>query len=370
MGYLTTQVTEALPGINFEGFFGGLTRIGTEDMVLFNIQFSNMIQAGLSILTCLHTLAQQTENKKLKEILASVARSVEAGSSLSDSFSRTPSVFSKLFVNMIRAGEASGKLDVLLSRYAVYHERQADLRQKINGALFYPAILLTAGLGVTLFIVTQLIPQFVEIFLRAGVKLPFLTSALYQFGMFLKHFWLLGVFFTLAAAAGLRWVISTERGRWQFDRLKLSFPIISFLSRKAALSRFSRTLGTLLASGVPILQSLDITKDVIGNEVLAGVVLNARRSVEAGKSLSEPLRISGEFPPDVVEMIKVGEETGDLDEMLDKISDLYDKSIGYSIKKITTLIEPILLAVLGCLVGFIMASMLLPIFDMIKVMRH
>ncbi len=370
MGYMTTQVTEAIPGIKIETIFDKLRGVSTEDMIMFNVQFSNLISAGIPILSSLDTLAKQIENKRLKETVGDVARNIEAGDSFSGALAKYPRIFSKLFINMVRAGEASGKLDTVLKRFAEFIEHQADLRQKIRGALFYPIILIFAGVAVTLFIVTFIIPQFAEIFLKAGIRLPLVTLILYKIGITIKHFWFSIILLVMVIVLGVRYYAQTERARFLIDRVKLRLPILGPLYRKAAISRFARTLATLVASGVPILQSLDIVKEVIENEVLGRVVENVRTSVERGQSLSEPLKISEEFPPDTVQMISVGEETGDLGGMLNKISDFYDMSLGYTIKKLTTVIEPLLLVVMGCMVGFIMASMLLPMFDMIKILRH
>ncbi len=370
MGYMTTQVTEAIPGIKIETIFDKLRGVSTEDMIMFNVQFSNLISAGIPILSSLDTLAKQIENKRLKETVGDVARNIEAGDSFSGALAKYPRIFSKLFINMVRAGEASGKLDTVLKRFAEFIEHQADLRQKIRGALFYPIILIFAGVAVTLFIVTFIIPQFAEIFLKAGIRLPLVTLILYKIGITIKHFWFSIILLVMVIVLGVRYYAQTERARFLIDRVKLRLPILGPLYRKAAISRFARTLATLVASGVPILQSLDIVKEVIENEVLGRVVENVRTSVERGQSLSEPLKISEEFPPDAVQMISVGEETGNLEGMLNKISDFYDMSLGYSIKKLTTVIEPLLLVIMGCMVGFIMASMLLPMFDMIKILRR
>lgn len=369
MGYLTTQASEALPGIRLESLWERFRRIGTEDLIMFNVQLANLIHAGIPLLASLETLTQQIENKRLRETVGSVVRMVEGGETFSEALSRHPRIFSGLFVSLVKAGEASGKLDTILTRYAAYAEEQAELKEKVTGALFYPAILLLAGIGVTLFIVTFIIPQFAEIFTRAGIRLPLPTLILYQIGTTIKQFWISILLFAAAAWLGVSLYGASARGRIHFDRLKLKFPLLGPLFRKAAISRFARTLGMLVASGVPILESLEIVREVIGNEVLGRVVGNVRDAVEKGEKISEPLRISGEFPPDTVRMIAVGEETGGLDEMLDKVSDFYDRSVGYTIKKLTTVLEPLLLVLMGCLVGFIMASMLLPMFDMMKLLR-
>jgi len=370
MGYMTTRVTEAISGIKIESAFEKFKRISTEDMIIFNVQLANMINSGIPILVCLDTLDKQIENKRLRETVGEIKRNLEAGDSFSQALARHPRVFSKLFMNMVKVGEASGKLDTVLTRFAEYTERQANLNQKIKGALFYPIILLFAGIAVTLFIVTTIIPQFAEIFMKAGIRLPMPTMILYEVGTWLKHYWYVVGLVIIMACVAVRFYVRTRKGRLVFDRLTLKIPIIGSLLRKVCIARFSRTLATLVSSGVSILQSLDITREVIGNEVLGRVIGNVRGSVEKGEKIAEVLKVSEEFPADTVQMISVGEETGNLDGMLNKIADFYNMSIGYSIKKLTTVLEPLFLVIMGGMVGFIMASMLLPIFDMMKVLRH
>lgn len=370
MGCMVTQVAESQPDIDMRSFFDKFKPVRAEDMIMFYVQLSNMISAGISILASLDALGAQIANKKLKECIGSVLRSVESGDSFSHALARYPRMFPKLFVNMTKAGEASGKLDTILVRYANYFEKQEDLKEKIKGALFYPMILLIAGIAVTLFVVTFVIPQFVEIFTKAGIALPTPTLILFKAGTAIKHFWYLIILFFITLVFAIRSYVNTDRGRLNLDRLKLDMPILGPLYRKSSLSRFARTLGTLTASGVPILEALDITKEVIGNEVLSRVIGNVRSAVEKGEKMSELLKISKEFPPDVVQMITVGEETGNLDEMLNKIADFYDMSLEYTIRKLTAVIEPLFLVIMGCLVGFIMASMLLPMFDMVRILRR
>jgi len=370
MGYMTTSAAEGLPGIKLDSLLERLKWVGSDDMLMFYIQLSNMISAGITILMSLAMLAKQTENKALKEAIGSVSRQVEAGDGLSKSFAAQPRLFSKLFVNMIKAGEASGNLDTVLMRYAKFFENQEDLKQKVRGALFYPMILLFAGVAVTLFIVTVVIPQFAVIYMKVGIALPVPTLIVFGVGMAIKRYWYLLAAFVVMLTVALRFYFKTEKGTLFLDTLKLRLPIIGPLYRKVAVARLTRTLGTLLGSGVPILQSLDIIKEVVGNEVLARVIANVSKSVERGERMSEPLKLSEEFPPDVVQMIAVGEESGSLDVMLNRIADFYDMIVTYAVKKLTAIIEPLFLVIIGGMVGFIMASMLLPMFDMIKVLRR
>jgi len=370
MGYMPTRVAEAKPGVKLAGLMEGLKRIRSDDMLMFYIQFSNMITSGITILMALSTLSKQVHNKTLARTLGEVSRQIEGGSTLSEALSSHPGIFTKLFISMVKAGEASGNLDAVLMRYAVFFEHQEDIKEKVKGALFYPIILLTFGVTVMLFIVTFVIPQFAQIYIKAGVRLPIPTLIVYKLGLLIKHGWYIVFAFIAAAAVLIRLYARSLKGALLIDTIKLRLPVVGDLYRKVAISRFTRTLGTLLGSGVPILQSLDITKDVVGNRILEQIISDARHYVEKGERLAEPLKVSNEFPPDVVQMISVGEETGNLDGMLNKIADFYDMTVNYAIKKLTTIIEPVFLLILGCMVGVIMASMLMPIFDMVKTLRH
>ena len=370
MRYTPTLISESRGGFNIAAMANRLKTVSPDDIIIFDLQLASMVSSGLTILASLDTLAKQTENRIFREILEDVARGVESGSTLSDSFAKHPQVFSRLFVSMIRSGEASGKLDTILTRWAAFAEREHDMRQNVSNALFYPAILFVAGVLVILFIVTFIIPQFVTIFEEVNLRLPLPTVILSVAGGAIKRYWYMALGVLIAAALGMKAYTRKEEGRLKFDSLVLSLPAIGPLARKVAVSRFARTLGTLVGSGVPILQSLDIARDVTGNAVLSRVVAHARSGVEKGQKIGESLMVSDEFPADAIQMISVGEETGNLDGMLNKISDLYDTTINYTIKKLTVIIEPAFLVVMGIIVAFIMASMLLPIFDMVKMLRH
>lgn len=370
MGYMTTQATSIAPNMAIQSAFDSIKHISSEDMVMFDIQLANMLNAGISILSGLNALSRQIENKRLKATVGSIIRNIEAGDSFSEALARHPRIFAKTFVNIVKAGEASGKLDIVLTRFAEFAERQAELSRKIRGALFYPLILLFASIAVALFVVTFVIPQFAEIFTKSGIALPLPTRVLYKVGTGIKHFWHTGILMAIAGWLSLRCYANTPSGRFNFDKFKLKVPVLGSLYRKKAIENFARTLATLTASGVPILQSINITKDVIGNEVLGRVIGNAYNAVERGEKLSEALKISGEFPADAVQMIAAGEETGNLDGLLNKIADFYDRSLTHTIKKLTIIIEPVFLVVMGCIVGTIMASMLLPMFDMITTLKR
>jgi len=371
MGYMVSRVDESFSsGVQLPDLAERFTRVKSRDMILFNIQLANMLSAGITLLMCLKILQQQFEEKKFKKIIGEVTRSVEAGSSFSEALGTHPRVFNKLFVSTVKAGESSGNLDRVLTRLAAYVEYQDDLKEKIQGALFYPMVLLFAGIAVILIVVTFLIPQFVDMFTKAGVALPLPTQILYAVGIGLKQYWYFCLMGLGALVFGAGWYRKTDGGELFTDRMFLKIPVVGGLVRKVCISRFARTLSTLVASGVPMLHGLSIVEEIVGNRIIARVVRKARDSVESGSKIAEPLKVSGEFPVDVVSMISVGEETGDLDGMLNKIADFYDRLVSYAVKRLTTLIEPFFLVLMGGLVGLIMASVLLPIFDMAQAIRH
>jgi len=369
MGYTPVTITKVFTGLKLEQLEWNFRRIKTEDVVMFNVQLANMLSSGLSIVSSLDTLQKQCENKRLSEVIGCLSRGIEAGESFSQALAKHPRVFPKLFVSMVKAGEASGGLDKVLNRYAEFAESQADLQKKIREALYYPIILIAAATGVIVFMATVLIPKFVEIFNRAGISLPLPTIILYGIGTAIRQFWYVIILSGVLIVFGIRRYVRTKTGRFRFDKVSLKLPILGPIVRKSCISRFARTLATLVGSGVPILESLDIVSDVVNNQVLGRVIGQMRQSVEKGERLAESLKVSEEFPPDIIQMISVGEESGNLERMLNKISDFYDRATGYSIKKLVASLEPILLLVMGAIVAFTMASMLLPMFNMIKVLR-
>jgi len=369
MGYTPVTITEVPIGLKLEQLGWNFRRIKTQDVVMFNVQLANMLNSGLSISTSLDTLQKQNENKRLSEVIGCVSRSIEAGESFSQALAKYPRVFPGLLVSMVRAGEASGGLDKVLNRYAEFAENQADLQRKIREALYYPIILIAAATGVIVFLATILIPKFVEIFNRAQISLPLPTIILFGIGTAIRHFWYVIILSGVLIILGVRKYIRTKAGKFRFDKVSLKLPILGPIVRKSCICRFARTLATLVGSGVPILESLDIVSDVVNNQVLGRVIKQIRQYTEKGERLAESLKVSEEFPPDAVQMIAVGEESGNLENMLNKVSDFYDRSMSYSIKRLVASLEPILLVVMGVVVAFTMASMLLPMFNMVKILR-
>ena len=337
---------------------------------MFNVQFANLLSSGLTITTSLNTLQMQNENKKMSEVISGVYHSVEAGESLSVSLSKYPEVFTNLFISMVKSAEIGGDLAGVLNRYAEFSESQTEMQRKIKEALFYPVILIVAAIGVTVFMATFLIPKFVEIFNQTGIDLPLPTVILYCVGMAIRNFWYLIILAVVLIVFGIKKYLKTESGKLKFDTLILKLPMLGPILRKIFISRFARTLATLIGGGVPILESLHTVREVVNNKVFDQTIKHVSKSVEKGVSLAESLHISGEFPADAVQMVSVGEESGNLAKMLNKISDFYDRSTDYNIKRMVTSLEPILLVVMGVIVAFTMASMFFPMFDMAKVLKR
>ena len=369
MGYLVTRSREAADGGGVEDVLQRLRGVSDEDMVLFSVQLSKMVQVGIPLVTALQTLIRQTVNLRLREAIGDVARSIEAGSSFSEALAKHPRIFSPLFINMVRAGEVSGKLDEILRRLAVFAKSQAELREQLKTAMTYPVLLLVVGLGVMAFLVMGIIPKFMHIFLEAGVTLPLPTQLLYEASQWLRRYGLILLGALLAAGIGLQRYARTPIGRRRLDTAVLAIPVIGDLARKAALSRFSRALETLLSSGVSILESLAIAEQTCGNTVIADACRTAQTSVRQGGTMTDALKVNAEFPPMVVQMVMVGESSGTLSQMLGEIAEHFDDLVRHGLKRATTLVEPVFLMVMGGMVAFIMASILLPLFRMVNVIH-
>jgi type IV pilus assembly protein PilC len=346
------------------GFMSG--SIPTKDIVIFTRQFATMINSGLPLVQSLDILAKQSENKALQRVIGTVLYDVESGQTLADAMRAHPKTFTDLFVNMVAAGEAGGILDTILLRLAVFLEKADALKRKIKGAMIYPAVIFTvAGIAVTVLLLF-VIPTFQRMFESAGVPLPGPTLFVVGLSKFLqKYWWALGV--SIAAfIVLLKQTYKTPAGQLFLDRVLLNIPVLGPLQRKAAIARFTRTLGTLVASGVSILDGLEITARTAGNRVLHDAIMESRASIAGGETISEPLKRCGVFPPMVVSMINVGEQTGGLDEMLTKIADFYDEEVDAAVEALLAAMEPIMIVFLGVVVGGMIIAMYLPIFDMMN----
>jgi type IV pilus assembly protein PilC len=338
--------------------------ISQRDVVVFTRQLATMIDAGLPIVQCLEVLATQSPNKKFRNVIRDLKEQVEAGSTFTDALRKHSKQFDELFVNMVAAGEVGGILDNILHRLAAYMEKAMKLKSKIKGAMIYPATIVTVAVGVTAVLLIFVIPVFAELFGSFGQELPAPTQFVINLSNFtIAYFkYMLGVM--IAAGVACRQLYKTEGGRLAFDQMFLQLPVFGDLIRKSAVARFTRTLSTLVSSGVPILDALAITARTSGNKIVERAVLRTRVSISEGKTIAEPLAESKVFPPMVCQMIAVGETTGALDTMLQKIADFYEDEVDNAVANLTSLMEPLVILFLGVIIGGLVISMYLPIFKL------
>ncbi|MFQ5898517.1 MAG: type II secretion system F family protein [Candidatus Methylomirabilia bacterium] len=345
----------------------GRGKVKDRDLTIFTRQFSTMVDAGLPLIQCLSILAEQSESPTLRTVTAQVARDVEAGATLSDALRRHPKAFNDLFTNLVEVGETGGVLDVILQRLATYIEKAASLKRKVKGAMVYPFTIVGVALMVVVFMLIFVIPIFAQMFSQLGATLPLPTRIVLAMSNFMISFWWAVFGAIVGMVYGLRAYYKTERGRLVIDRLLLKLPVFGPLIRKVAVARFTRTLGTLVSSGVPILEGLRITARTAGNAVLELAIEATRASVTAGRTLADPLKASGVFPPMVIQMINVGEQTGSLDTMMSKIADFYDDEVDTAVGTLMSLLEPMMIVFLGVMIGGLVVAMYLPIFQLVTV---
>ncbi len=344
-------------------------RVKPGEVSVMTRQLSILLAAGVPLVGALDALLSQIVNPLLKKNLAQIKESVNEGNSLAFAISQHPKLFSNIYVNMVRAGEASGSLDVVLARLAEYGERQETLRGRFKAALAYPVFMCLIGSLVLFFLITFIVPNITQVFSEMHHTLPLPTVALICLSSFLKSFWWAVVLAGVGAVIAVKQLIKTSRGRYVRDKIKLKIPVLGNVNQKIALARFARTLGTLLESGVPLLTALDIVRNIVNNILIAEDIDNATEEIESGKSLAMPLRRSQWFPPIAVQMISVGEQSGELEAMLQKIADTYEKDVESQIMAMTSLLEPVMILTMGLVVGFIVISILLPIFEMNQMIR-
>jgi len=342
------------------------TGIKTRDIVIFTRQFATMINSGLPLVQSLDIQAKQAENKALKKVIEAVLYDVESGNTLADALRKHPKVFTPLYTNMVAAGEAGGILDTILLRLATFLEKNDALARKIKGAMVYPVVIVIVAIIAIAVLLIKVIPTFQAMFESAGIVLPAPTRFVIFLSDMLQNYWWAFVTTAIAAAFAFRQYYKTSSGQLVIDSLLLKLPIFGDLLRKTAVARFTRTLGTLVSSGVSILDGLEITARTAGNRVIHDAVMRARTSIAGGETISAPLRESGVFPPMVVQMINVGEQTGGLDEMLSKIADFYDDEVDSAVEALLAAMEPLMIVFLGVVVGGMIVAMYLPIFDMIN----
>ena len=343
--------------------------IKMRDIVIFTRQFSTMINSGLPLVQALDILAKQSENKSLQEVTRQVVFDVESGQTVADALSKHPKAFTELYVNMVAAGEAGGILDTILLRLATFMEKNDALVRKVKGAMIYPGVIMSvAGIAIIVLLVF-VIPVFERMFASVGLPLPLPTRVVISMSKFLTSYWWAVLLVVGGGIWSLKKYYATSGGKLVIDRLMLKAPILGDVLRKSAVSRFTRTLGTLISSGVSILDGLEITAKTAGNRVIQDAIMASRASIAGGETIAAPLQKSAVFPPMVISMISVGEQTGGLDEMLSKIADFYDEEVDAAVSGLLSLMEPVMIVFLGVVVGGMVVAMYLPIFDMINAVQ-
>lgn len=353
-----------------KGFSFG--RVSGRDLAIFCRQFATMIDAGVSLVRCLAVLEEQTGSARLRQIIQEIQGAVESGETLSRALSRWPRIFSNLFVGLVRAGEIGGVLDETLNRLSTFLEENERLRRKVKSAMTYPVLVLIFATAVVIGLVTFILPQFVQVFKELGIsdELPAPTRLLIQISNFLTTKWYMVIIGAVLLFVSFSQYTRTQIGRRHHDWVKLKVPIFGALNHKIALARFSRTLSTLLVSGVPILQSLETVAGAVDNEIISDAILAARAAIREGEQIGDPLQRSGMFPPMVVQMVAIGEETGSLDNMLSKVADFYESEVDATLASLTAMLEPLLIVTLGVIVGFIVISMFMPLMSAISQLQQ
>jgi len=339
-------------------------KVSGRDLVVFTRQFSTMVDAGLPLVQCLDILGKQSENPTFGDVITKVKANIEKGSDLSDSMRKHPKVFDSLYCNLVEAGEVGGILDTILKRLADYIEKAESLKKKVKSAMVYPGVIVTVAVGVVAFLMIFVIPAFANLFTGGGAELPAPTKLVMVVSDFFRNQWYY-LFGGIAAFIFLfKKIYATERGRFEIDRISLKLPVVGALIRKISVAKFTRTLGTLVASGVPLIEGLEICARTSGNKIVEKAVFNTIAAIKEGESIATPLSREAIFPPMVIQMIDVGENSGSLDTMCNKIADFYDEEVDNAVAALTSLLEPMLMVFLGIVVGFIVVAMYMPIFKL------
>ncbi|HOW27213.1 MAG TPA: type II secretion system F family protein [Elusimicrobiota bacterium] len=363
---IVMEINEISPGL--EEFLKKINplkpTVSSKDIVLFSRQLSTLVSAGVPLVQGLTILGEQVESPVFKTVVKKVREDIESGLSIADALKKHPDAFSELYVSMIKAGEVGGILDTILERLSAYLEAAAELKSKVKGAMMYPLVVTSIAGAVTIFLLVGVIPTFQEIFSGFGAELPLPTRVIIGVSEALQNYWYLFVGIPVAIFFAIKKWIKTESGEKIFDTYTLKLPLFGPMLRKVAVAKFTRTLGTLVKSGVPILQALETVAKTSGNKVVEQALMDARESIREGERVADPLRKSGVFPAMVIQMISVGEETGNLDTMLTKIADFYDQEVDVAVKGLTSMIEPLVMVGMGIVIGGIVIAMFMPMFAM------
>jgi len=364
---IIVSVAEATKKFDFKKSFGGKKKVKLDDLVVFSRQLATMVDAGIPLVGALDILGDQIDNRDFGAVITSIRNDVETGSSLSEGLAKHKDIFSTLFINMVKAGESSGMLDEILDRLAEYLEKTSSLQKKVHSAMVYPMIVSSIAFIITFGLIWKIVPIFKTIFEGFGAKLPVPTMILISLSEFIQKYIILMVIIAGLAAFLINKFIKTEKGKTMIDGMLLSMPVFGILFRKVAISKFTRTLSTLIKSGVPILTALEIVAKTSGNTVVEAAIDTVRANVREGENIAEPLSRSKIFPPMVTRMVSVGEQSGELEKMLSKIADFYDEQVDTAVSGLTSMIEPLIIAFLGIVIGSIVVCMFLPIFKMTSI---
>ncbi len=370
-GFIPVSIEEQEQSQRSDFNLGALfSKVTSQDLIIFSRQLSTLMSAGIPFIRSLDTLEKQSENPRLKAAISRIRLDVEGGSTFSDALAKHPKIFNRLYVSMVRAGETAGILDDLLNRLALLAEKEAETRERVKTAVRYPLIVVVTISAAFAFLVTFVIPKFAAIFSRFKSELPLPTRVLIGINYVVQNYWYLVVLGIVLFAWGVIWYLGTPGGRWQWDRLKLKLPVFGSLFQKVAVSRFARTFGAMQKSGISMMLTLETAGETVGNVVIARAVDTMRDSLRDGKGLTAPMEATGLFPPLVIQMMSVGEETGQLDAMLNKVADYYDMDVEYTLRRLSTLIEPILLLFVGGMVLFLALGIFLPMWNLMSLFKH
>ncbi|QXM05993.1 type II secretion system F family protein [Crassaminicella indica] len=344
-------------------------KVKIKDMAIFCRQFYTMLNAGVTVLNALDTLRFQTENKKLAKVIEEVYEDVQKGLTFSESLRKHREIFPDLLINMIEAGEVSGTLDIIMNRMAIHYEKENKITNKIKSAMMYPIILSIISILVVVFLIIFIMPTFIGLFEGSGVKLPLPTRILLIVSEIIKNYWYIIILVLIIMLYSIKKYITSNKGQFLIDHIKFRIPIIKGITQKVITSRFTRTLSTLLASGIPLIQALDIVSRIVGNVIVEKGILKAKEDVRKGIDLTTPIKQIGVFPPMVNAMIRIGEESGSLDEILDKTANFYDEEVEATLQKMSTLLEPLMIVLMAIIIGAIVIAMILPMFDMMNTIQ-
>jgi len=367
--YVVIDVKEEEKSIGLSASFSNMKKIKSKDLAVFCKQLYAMLRAGVTIVTSLEILKQQTENKKLTKIIGQMYEDLQKGNTLSESLSHHKEVFPEIFISMVEAGELSGNIDIIMDRLSTHFEKEYKIENKVKSAMTYPAILAIVASSVVVFLLTSVMPTFVDMYSSSGVPLPAITTMLIGISNALKNYWYIFVLVIFVLVFVLSILKKNPKVQYETDAFKLKIPVYKNLELKVATSRFTRTLSTLMGSGVPLLQALDTVSGVTGNSFIGRKILEAKEDVRKGLSLSQPLKKQNVFPPMVHNMIKIGEDSGSIEEILDKTADFYDEEVETAINRVTAMLEPLMIVFMAIIIGFIVLAMVIPMFDMVKTVQ-